>query len=108
VGRVSSLQTQLPHVLRLTEELGGGMVGRAALGICWISLPPEAGAEGVQRLRRELAPSPCVLLDAPDGVRTAVDPWGLEPDGALELMRSVKQRFDPAGVLAPGLLVGGL
>jgi glycolate oxidase FAD binding subunit len=104
VVRVSALQSRLGDVLAAAERMGGGVVGRAALGICWVSLPADAGADGVTRLRTELAPSMCVVLDAPDEVRAEIDPWGFERGGALELMRSVKQRFDPAGLLAPGLL----
>jgi glycolate oxidase FAD binding subunit len=109
VVRVSALQTQLPDVLRVTEALGGGMVGRAALGICWVSLPAEAGVEDVERLRRELAPSACVVLDAPDDLRAALDPWGMDARSpALELMRRTKERFDPNGVCSPGVFVGGI
>jgi glycolate oxidase FAD binding subunit len=105
VVRVSALQTQLADVLRATERLGGGVVGRAALGICWVSLPAEAGPDGVRDLRETLSPAACVVLDASEDVRAEVDPWGIDQRGAaLQLMRSVKQRFDPAGVLAPGLM----
>jgi glycolate oxidase FAD binding subunit len=106
VVRVSALQTQLADVLRAAERLGGGVVGRAALGICWVSLPAEAGADAVRELRAELAPAACVVLDAPDEVRAQVDPWGLESgSAAVELMRSVKRRFDPHNVCGPGVLV---
>jgi glycolate oxidase FAD binding subunit len=109
VVRISAVQTQLPEVLRLTEELGGGMVGRAALGICWLSLPVEAGVEGVARLRRELAPSACVVLDAPDDLRARLDPWDVDAGSpALELMHRTKARFDPNGVCSPGVFVGGI
>ncbi len=47
-----------------------------------------------------------VVLDAPDDVRDRLDVWG--PATALDLMRSVKQRFDPTDILAPGRFVGGL
>jgi glycolate oxidase FAD binding subunit len=109
VVRVSAVQTQLADVLRVTEELEGGMVGRAALGICWVSLPADVGAAGVERLRRELAPSACVVLDAPEEVRAALDPWHVpESSPALELMRRTKARFDPNGVCSPGVFVGGI
>jgi glycolate oxidase FAD binding subunit len=109
VVRVSALQTGLGDVLRVAEELGGGVVGRAALGICWVSLPADAGADGVRRLRAELDPAPCVVLDAPEEVRAEVDPWGVDPrSGALELMRRTKERFDPRGVCSPGLFAGGI
>jgi hypothetical protein len=39
------------------------------------------------------------VLDAPDELRAALDPWGPK-DGALAgLMGRVKARFDPAGAL---------
>ena len=47
-----------------------------------------------------------VLLEAPDGVRDRVDPWG--PVRGLELMRAVKEQFDPGRLLAPGRFVGGI
>jgi glycolate oxidase FAD binding subunit len=109
VVRVSAVQSQLGDVLRMAEELGGGMVGRAALGICWVSLPADAGLDGVRRLRSELGPTPCVVLDAPEEVRAEVDPWGVDPgSGAVELMRRTKARFDPNGVCSPGVFAGGI
>jgi glycolate oxidase FAD binding subunit len=97
VVRVSGVQSQLGEVLAAAGALGGEVVGRAALGLSWVRLPAEAAA--VEELRRRLAPSPCVVLDAPDAVREAVDPWG-PMDGALAgLMGRVKARFDPAGSL---------
>jgi glycolate oxidase FAD binding subunit len=47
-----------------------------------------------------------VVVDAPAGVKQAVDVWGDVP--ALELMRRVKERFDPDRRLAPGRFVGGI
>jgi glycolate oxidase FAD binding subunit len=109
VVRVSALQDRLGDVLRATDRLGGGMVGRAALGICWVSLPADAGAAGVGELREELSGCACVVLDAPEEVRAQVDPWGVDPSSAaLELMRNTKARFDPSGVCSPGVFVGGL
>jgi glycolate oxidase FAD binding subunit len=109
VVRVAALQTRLEDVLKVTEELGGGMVGRAALGICWVSLPAEAGADGVRRMREALAGSSCVVLDAPEEVRLGLDPWGIDGSTpAVELMRRTKERFDPGGVCSPGLFVGGI
>jgi glycolate oxidase FAD binding subunit len=104
VVRVSAVQTQLADVMRAADRLGGSVVGRAALGLCWVSLPAGAGAEAVAELRSALAPAACVLLDAPEPVRAAIDPWQLAGGPELGLMRRVKHRFDPAGVLAPGLL----
>jgi glycolate dehydrogenase FAD-binding subunit len=109
VVRVSALQARLGDVLRAADRLEGGVVGRAALGICWVSLPGEAGAQAVRALREELAPSACVVLDAPEEVRTELDPWGVDDaSGAIGLMRRTKARFDPGGVCSPGVFAGGI
>jgi glycolate oxidase FAD binding subunit len=120
VVKVSALPAALAAALAATQELGGTLVARAGLGLAWIQLPSAApgagetatrGAAGVvaavEELRRRLAPAPCVLLDAPAEVRAALDPWGGET-GPVGLMAKVKERFDPAGICAPGLFVGGI
>jgi glycolate oxidase FAD binding subunit len=107
VVRVSSLQTRLEDVLVAARRLDAAVVGRAALGLSWVRVP-SGGAEAVAELRAALAPAVCVVLDAPPAVRAAIDPWGEADPPALELMRRVKARFDPAGALRPGAFVGGL
>jgi glycolate oxidase FAD binding subunit len=80
-------------------------VGRAALGASYVELDPEA----VIRFRSNLpAGAVSVLLDAPTELRQNVDPWGAGDGAALELMRRIKQRFDPPRTCNPGLFVGGL
>ena len=49
-----------------------------------------------------------MILDAPEPVRTALDPWGEVGARELELMRRVKARFDPFGTCNPGVFVGGI
>jgi glycolate oxidase FAD binding subunit len=106
VVKVSGVQEQLAAQMGAAERCGGSLVARAAHGLAWVRLP---GADAVAELRRELAPSPCVVLDAPDAVRAAVDPWGVASDsGAVDLMRRVKQRFDPAGACNRNAFVGGI
>lgn len=111
VVRVSGLQTQLATVLSAAERLGAAVVGRAGLGLSWLALEdrgPDEMASAVGELRRELHPAACPVLDAPASVRARVDPWGPIDGGALELMRRVKQRFDPGNVCNPGVYVGGI
>jgi glycolate oxidase FAD binding subunit len=109
VVKVSALPATLPAAMGATQALGGTLVARAGLGLAWIQLPLDAAgvAAAVEDLRRRLAPAPCVLLDGPAEVRALLDPWGGET-GPVELMRKVKERFDPAGICAPGLFVGGI
>ncbi len=119
VVKVSALPAALPSAIAAAQQLGATMVARAGLGLIWIQLLPGVAAHQSARPDRRpcvvaaieaaaaVAPAPCVVLDAPTDVRAALDPWGGET-GPVELMRKVKERFDPAGVCAPGLFVGGL
>jgi glycolate oxidase FAD binding subunit len=107
VVRVSTTQQGVAAALAAARGAGGSAVGRAALGLVWIALP-EASAEAVRGLRAQLAPAPCVVLDAPEAVREAIDPWDEADPGRLGLMRRVKERFDPHGICNPGLFAGGI
>jgi glycolate oxidase FAD binding subunit len=109
VLRVSGLASELPRVLRSARDAGASMVGRAGLGLSWMTVGggdvPEL-VSAIEDVRRRLHPFPCVLLDAPAEVREKVEVWG---DGdALALMRRVKARFDGHGVCNPGIFVGGI
>jgi glycolate oxidase FAD binding subunit len=100
VLRVSATQTDLPNLCAAVDRLGGRLVGRAGLGLSWVVLPdrsPEEADAAIEMLRRDY---PVVVLEAPPGLKA--DHWGpLEP-GARELMRRVRDRFDPAGVCNAG------
>jgi glycolate oxidase FAD binding subunit len=111
VVRVSGLQDDLPRVVGEAERLGGTLVGRAALGISWLALEgldDAAAVAAVGELRDRLGPAPCVVLDAPPGVRGALDVWDERDPGRLALTRRVKERFDPQRTLRPGVFVGGI
>jgi glycolate oxidase FAD binding subunit len=101
VVKVSALPSALPQVLAAAASRSAVVVGRLPAGDT-----PELVA-AVEEFRRALAPAPVVVTDAPGEVRGALDPWGGET-GPVALMRRVKERFDPAGVCAPGLFVGGI
>ena len=47
------------------------------------------------------------LLDAPTHLRGEIDAWG-KPPATMAHLRELKERFDPAHLLAPGRLVGRL
>ncbi|MDQ3570615.1 MAG: FAD-binding oxidoreductase [Actinomycetota bacterium] len=109
VVRVSGLVAELPVVLRSASEVGASLVGRAGLGLSWITLGRGDAGElvaSIEEVRRRLDPFACVVLDAPAEVREKVDVWG-EVE-AVPLMRRVKARFDPHGVCNPGIFVGGI
>ncbi|HET6697994.1 MAG TPA: FAD-binding oxidoreductase [Nocardioidaceae bacterium] len=86
--------------------------GSAGVGVVYAALPPGTdpadAAATVDRLRAACAGhgGSLVVLDAPRAVKDAVDTWG--PIPALDLMRRVKDQFDPDHRLAPGRFVGGI
>jgi glycolate oxidase FAD binding subunit len=118
VVRVSGLVSETARALAVADRLGASLVGRAGLGVWWFRLePPGApsgsppgcppGAEAIEELRSHLGSMPSVVLDAPVAIREKLNVWG--PQGAaLGLMRRVKARFDPPGMLNPGIFVGGI
>lgn len=111
VIRVSGRPAALADACVAAQIAGASLVGRAALGLYWIALPAAAPGElvtAIARVRKVLAPAPCVVLDAPAYVRAHLDPWDHPEDAALVLMRRVKERFDPAGTCNPGIFVGGI
>jgi glycolate oxidase FAD binding subunit len=111
VVRVSGLPSELPAVLRSAEEVGASVVGRAGLGLSWMTLDQGETSEavsGIEELRRRLHPFACVVLDAPKEVREKVDVWGEGQAEIVPLMRRIKARFDPHRVCNPGIYVGGI
>jgi glycolate oxidase FAD binding subunit len=103
--RVGAAPSALGAVLVAAQACDATLVGRAALGTSYLELEPG----GVERLRRSLPDhTAAIVLDAPRELRSVLDPWGPADAGAVELMRRVKMRFDPAGICNPGIFVGGI
>lgn len=102
IARVSFPPAELEHVLLA----GRSAVARAGAGLAWIQIDPDPDA--LTAVREKLAPCPCVLLDAPEPLRSAVDVWGMADGPELALMQRVKARFDPDGICNRGRFVGGL
>jgi glycolate oxidase FAD binding subunit len=97
--------TELGSLLALAEQHHGTLVGRAAVGPLFIELEPEQ----IDGFRRGLPPGrPAVVLDLPQRHHGAIDRWNAPEGAAVELMRAVKRRFDPAAICSPGVFVGGI
>jgi glycolate oxidase FAD binding subunit len=99
VLRVSALPARLGRLLEVVERTRGRLVGRAGLGVAWVTVPDLSALADV---RCEFGG---VVLDRPPGIE--LEAWEPEPPAA-GLMRRVKQRFDPAGILNPGVFAGGI
>jgi len=81
-----------------------------AVGSVYVSTTGDrAGLEWFPKLA-ELARAHkghAITAAAPFGLKQSIDIWGPAPPG-LALMREIKRRFDPQGMLNPGRFVGGL
>jgi len=97
-------------VYGLRDAAGGPVAvrGSAGTGVCYATVPAHRAAAALEAVRTTLIArgGSCVVLTAPAGVRDGLDMWG--PVGGLDLMHSVKARFDPAGIFAAGRYVGGI
>jgi glycolate oxidase FAD binding subunit len=102
IVKVSGRIADLPAAARTAAEHGGSLVGRAGLGLFWLTVPVDA----VGGVRDALSPRACTVLDAPDSLRA--DAWPTPDQGALAVMTRIKERFDPARIFRPGTFVGGI
>jgi len=108
---VSHFVTALSATVELLRESGGTRIrGHAGSGISYVTLADDVPKrESVVRAARERVMAEggsVVIRQAPVEVKQEVDVWGADA-GALPLMRRVKERFDPDGVMNPGRFVGG-
>ncbi|MCW2844711.1 MAG: glcE [Nocardioides sp.] len=102
----------LAKVLEVVHVTGVRLRGSAGAGVAYAAVapgtPPDEVRSVVDALREACAGvgGTLVVVDAPAAVKAAVDVWGPVP--ALDLMRRVKDQFDPDHRLAPGRFVGGI
>jgi len=82
------------------------LVARAANGVVYAGCSGlEAASQRVDRLR---AQGWATLVEhAPSGRKAELQQWH-DPDRGLEIMRRIKERIDPGGLLNPGRLYGRL
>jgi glycolate oxidase FAD binding subunit len=106
VLKVSGRPTDIPAILAAARDTGATAVGRAALGLFWLAGPAEAA--WVATIRGELAPRKCAVVEGATRLPDGTEIWPAPDPGALEVMRRVKARFDPANVFRPGTFVGGI
>ncbi|GGM07449.1 FAD-binding oxidoreductase [Dactylosporangium sucinum] len=111
LSRVSYLLTAAGVTAQL-HDVPLHVRGSAGTGVLYAGLPGGtdpgivAGVVSDLRAATRAGAGHCVVLTAPPAVRSRVDVWG-HVDG-LDLMRRVKEQFDPDGTLAPGRFVGGI
>jgi glycolate oxidase FAD binding subunit len=111
VVKLAILPTDVGDMLARVENLAAaGQVefaatGRAALGVVFARLggDPAQHPAIVMELRREATArgGSAVLLSAPSDIKSRLGVCGAAGD-AVPIMRAVKARFDPRGILNPG------
>ena len=123
--RVAFWPGQLASVLSAIRSASANgedivITGSAGAGVLEVSLPAGMSEADLVRYLTELRASlaglsasgippsraSAVVLRAPSQVRNALDMWGPVP--SLDLMRAVKDQFDPAHRMSPGRFAGGI
>ncbi|WP_433795514.1 FAD-binding oxidoreductase [Actinoplanes sp. CA-252034] len=108
--KLTSTLSGVPAVVGAAVGAGLTIRGSAGTGVLHAGAPvPVAEVPEVVALMRAAATAAgghAVVLSAPEAARDAVDMWGPVP--GLDLMRRVKERFDPDHRFAPGRFVGGI
>jgi glycolate oxidase FAD binding subunit len=106
--RFSWLPANLPEVVALLgeiqhlDEVGVTFVGRVGgSGLLRLSANRRGIIAAVTRLRANRDVGNVIVLRAPREVKEAIDVWG-PPRDSDRVLRSLKQMFDPAGVLNAG------
>ena len=106
--RLSWLPSNLPKVVALVTRMESATGAAAALsgralgtGLIRLIGPPRAQAAAVERLRASGDVGHVVVLRASRELKELVDVWG-PPRDADRVLRSLKQMFDPAGILNAG------
>jgi glycolate oxidase FAD binding subunit len=106
--RLSWLPSNLPKVVALVTGMESATGAAAALsgralgtGLIRLIGPPRAQAAAVERLRASGDVGNVVVLRASRALKGLVDVWG-PPRDADRVLRSLKQMFDPAGILNAG------
>ncbi len=110
--RAAALPTQLPSLIDSVEAVGGppSILALPTIGVLhasWADL--DDVEEAVRRLHAATSGVGGSLLIevCPLDLKRRLDVFG-EPPPSFDLMRRIKQQFDPKGILGPGRQVGRL
>jgi glycolate oxidase FAD binding subunit len=99
--------TMLPSEIARFAERVRGLGGESVIqgtGIMIAGFPAQEG-DGLMKLRGEMEQASGSLMVLKQPVESKLDCWGTLPD-SLPLMRQIKSRFDPEGILNPGRFLG--
>ena len=110
--KATALPTHLPALIESLETVDGSphILALPTVGVLYASWPRLEDAEAaVGRLRTAViaVDGSLVLERCPPDIKPHLDVFG-DPPPSFDLMRRVKEQFDPKGILSPGRQVGRL
>ena len=103
VCKITMLPSDVARFAERVRGMGGQSVTQAT-GIMIAGFPTAAAGQ-LPQLRRDLEAASGSLTVLKQPPETGLDCWGTLPD-SFALMREVKRRFDPEGILNPGRFLG--
>ena len=109
---IGSVAEALASVERWSGEAAtpARYVAHAGTGTVWLLVGNDPSSMGWFPRLVALAESHkghVLIATAPAELKAGIDVWGTPP-ASLKLMREIKRRFDPQGILNPGRFVGGM
>jgi glycolate oxidase FAD binding subunit len=109
--KASVLPSRLPALVDALDALEAArLLAYPTLGVCYAAWPSPHDAGTIAGAVRELtseAGGTLVLERCPLDLKRRADVFG-DPPPSFELMRRVKEQFDPRGILSPGRFAGRL
>ncbi|MBE9167254.1 FAD-binding oxidoreductase [Pleurocapsales cyanobacterium LEGE 06147] len=105
----------LQELTKITASRSLGMIHTGSgIGILQFNSEDRNGIEEMRSRCAGAAAPLCqqhhgflTILTAPKSIKQQLDPWGYTGN-ALEMMRTIKQKFDSQNILSPGRFVGGI
>ncbi|WP_298908244.1 glycolate oxidase subunit GlcE [uncultured Aliiroseovarius sp.] len=105
VWRISVKPSDGPRLVAALEDLAPQAIYDWGGGLVWLHIADQTDG-GAARVRAELAKmgGHATLVRAPAEVRATVPVFQPEPAPIAALTRGLRQKFDPHGILNPGLM----
>lgn len=105
IWRISVKPSDGPRLVAALDDLSPDALYDWAGGLVWLHVADQPSA-GAARVRAELAKlgGHATLVRAPVDVRATVPVFQPEPAPIAALTRGLRQKFDPRGILNPGLM----
>jgi glycolate oxidase FAD binding subunit len=113
VLKVTALPNKLGAILQgfqalaSTEMAATCVADATGIAIVALTAPPSLIAAIIDDLRARLRSDGGMVVVLRPGKLDSLDRWGASPP-AIEVMRAIKQQFDPKRLLNPGKFVGGI